>query len=214
MAVNEIKIKEIISEIKPAKLVAATKYANIEDLYELEKNGVEIFGENQVQALIEKYNTYKGNARFHMIGTLQTNKVKYIIDKVDLIHSVANFRLIDEINKQAKKKDLVMNILIQINIAKEESKHGFMEEELDSVFEYLKDKENINPVGFMIMAPNVEASDTETYFEKANILLNTYKNKYKEYDLNHLSMGMSNDYKYAIKHNATYIRVGTLLFKR
>ena len=212
MAVNEIKTKEIISEIKPAKLVAATKYANIEDLYELEKNGVEIFGENQVQALIEKYNTYKGNARFHMIGTLQTNKVKYIIDKVDLIHSVANFRLIDEINKQAKKKELVMNILIQINIAKEESKHGFMEEELDSVFEYLKDKANINPVGFMIMAPNVEASDTEIYFEKANILLNTYKNKYKEYDLNHLSMGMSNDYKYAIKHNATYIRVGTLLF--
>ena len=212
MAVNEIKTKEIISEIKPATLVAATKYANIEDLYELEKNGVEIFGENQVQALIEKYNTYKGNARFHMIGTLQTNKVKYIIDKVDLIHSVANFRLIDEINKQAKKKNLVMNILIQINIAKEESKHGFMEEELDSVFEYLKDKANINPVGFMLMAPNVEASDTEIYFEKANILLNTYKNKYKEYDLNHLSMGMSNDYKYAIKHNATYIRVGTLLF--
>ena len=169
MAVNEIKTKEIISEIKPAKLVAATKYANIEDLYELEKNGVEIFGENQVQALIEKYNTYKGNARFHMIGTLQTNKVKYIIDKVDLIHSVANFRLIDEINKQAKKKELVMNILIQINIAKEESKHGFMEEELDSVFEYLKDKANINPVGFMIMAPNVEASDTEIYFEKVSL---------------------------------------------
>ena len=105
-----------------------------------------------------------------------------------------------------------MDILIQINIAKEESKHGFMEEELDSVFEYLKDKANINPIGFMIMAPNVEASDTEIYFEKANILLNTYKNKYKEYDLNHLSMGMSNDYLIAVENGSTMVRLGRILF--
>ena len=214
MAINEIKTKEILNKIKPATLVAATKYASIEELYELEKLGVEIFGENQVQVLIDKYNLYKGNAKFHMIGTLQTNKVKYIIDKVELIHSVANYRLIDEINKQASKRDIVMDILIQINIAKEESKHGFIEEELDSVFNYLKDKENVNPIGFMIMAPNIDPSDTEIYFENANKLLTLYKEKYKEYDLKELSMGMSNDYEYALKHGATYIRVGSLLFDK
>ena len=112
MTVNTKKVKEIIKEIKPSVLVAATKYSSLEDLYELEKNGVTIFGENQVQSLLEKYNKYKGNAKFHMIGTLQTNKVKYIIDKVDLIHSVANYRLIDEIEKQAEKRNIIMKRLL------------------------------------------------------------------------------------------------------
>lgn len=214
MAVNKLKTKEIIEEIKPATLVAATKYASLEDLYELEKIGVLIFGENQVQSLLDKYNSYKGNAKFHMIGTLQTNKVKYIIDKVELIHSVSNYRLIDEIDKQAKKKDLVIDVLIQINIAKEESKHGFEVEEINTVFEYLKSKNNVNPVGLMVMAPNIEPSLTEEVFEKAKHILQDLQKEFPMYELKELSMGMSNDYKYALKQNATYIRIGSLLFDK
>jgi len=212
MTVNTKKVKEIIKEIQPSVLVAATKYSSLEELYELEKNGVTIFGENQVQSLLEKYNKYKGNAKFHMIGTLQTNKVKYIIDKVDLIHSVANYRLIDEIEKQAEKRNIIMNILIQVNIAEENSKHGFMIEEINSVFEYLKEKKNINLKGLMVMAPNINPEATEKYFEEAKKLLEKLQNIYPNYELNELSMGMSNDYKYAIKHNATLVRIGSLLF--
>lgn len=211
--INKKRVKDLLQEIKPATLVAATKYATINDLYELEKEGVEIFGENQVQSLLNKYEEYKGKSRFHMIGTLQTNKVKYIIDKVDLIHSVANYRLIDEIDKQAKKNNKIMDILIQVNIAKEESKHGFLEEELLDVFEYLKTKENVNPKGFMIMAPNINPQDTEIYFEQANKMLKIINEKYNNYKLSELSMGMSNDYQYAIKHGATLVRVGSLLFE-
>ncbi len=211
--VNQKRVNEIINEIKPATLVAATKYASTEDLYELEKVGVTIFGENQVQSLLEKYKNYNGKSKFHMIGTLQTNKVKYIIDKVNLIHSVANYRLIDEIDKQSKKHNKNMDILIQVNIAKEDSKHGFLEEELDDVFEYLKNKSNLNPRGLMIMAPNIDPEKTEIYFKKAKELLNTLKNKFSNYNLTDLSMGMSNDYQYAIKHGATLVRVGSLLFE-
>ncbi|MBQ7104994.1 MAG: YggS family pyridoxal phosphate-dependent enzyme [Bacilli bacterium] len=211
--VNQKRVNEIINEIKPATLVAATKYASIEDLYELEKVGVTIFGENQVQSLLEKYKNYNGKSKFHMIGTLQTNKVKYIIDKVNLIHSVANYRLIDEIDKQSKKHNKNMDILIQVNIAKEDSKHGFLEEELDDVFEYLKNKSNLNPRGLMIMAPNIDPEKTDIYFKKAKELLNTLKNKFSNYNLTDLSMGMSNDYQYAIKNGATLVRVGSLLFE-
>lgn len=213
MAVNEVKIKEILQEIKPATLVAATKYAKIEDLYELEKLGINIFGENQVQALLEKYEKYNGNSHFHMIGTLQTNKVKYIIDKVDMIHSVANYRLIDEIDKQAKKKELIMDILIQVNIANEETKHGFLKEEMDEVLKYLENKENVKARGLMIMAPHINAEDTEKYFKEAKELLDTLNKKNLGLLLTELSMGMSNDYQYALKHNATLIRIGSLLFK-
>ena len=175
--------------------------------------GINIFGENQVQALLEKYENYKGNSHFHMIGTLQTNKVKYIIDKVDMIHSVANYRLIDEIDKQAKKKELIMDILIQVNIANEETKHGFLKEEMDEVLKYLENKENVNVRGLMIMAPHINAEDTEKYFKEAKVLLEELNKKNPSLLLTELSMGMSNDYQYALKHNATLIRIGSLLFK-
>jgi len=213
MAVNEEKIKDILKEINPATLVAATKYATVTDLYELENLGVKIFGENQVQALLEKYEKYHGKSCFHMIGTLQTNKVRYIIDKVKMIHSVSNYRLIDEIDKQARKKNIIMDVLIQVNIAEEESKHGFLKEELDYVFNYLKIKDNINPKGLMIMAPHIEALKTEIYFKEAKELLEILQEKNPNLSLTELSMGMSNDYQYALKHKASLIRIGSLLFK-
>ena len=138
MIVNEEAVKKILEEVKPAKLVAATKYVDVKEIEKLEKLGVTCFGENRVQAFLEKYENYHGNGEFQFIGTLQPYKVKYIIDKVTLIHAVDRYSLLKEIEKQAAKRDLEMPVLIQVNIAKEESKHGFLVEEIDEVFNSLK----------------------------------------------------------------------------
>ena len=134
MIVNEEAVKKILEEVKPAKLVAATKYVDVKEIEKLEKLGVTCFGENRVQAFLEKYENYHGNGEFQFIGTLQPNKVKYIIDKVTLIHAVDRYSLLKEIEKQAAKRDLEMPVLIQVNIAKEESKHGIEVEENDELY--------------------------------------------------------------------------------
>ena len=213
MHVNEQAVKEVLDKLNGAKLVAATKYVDVKEIEKLEKLGVTCFGENRVQAFLEKYENYHGKCEFHMIGTLQPNKVKYIIDKVTMIHSVDSYSLIKEIEKQAKKHDLVMNILIQVNIAKEESKHGFEIEEIDEVFDILNNYPHINVKGLMMMAPNIEPEQTRVYFEKMQNLLIELKNKYKNYSLTELSMGMSNDYQIALEYGATMIRIGSALFK-
>ena len=130
MKVNQQAVKEILKDVSPAKLVAATKYVDEKEIEELEKCGCFYFGENRVQAFMDKYEKYHGQGHWHFIGTLQKNKVKYIIDKVDLIHSVNDYGLIDELEKQASKRDIEVHILLQVNIAREESKHGFDEDDI------------------------------------------------------------------------------------
>ena len=201
MVVNELAVKKILDELNDVKLIAATKYVGIDEINKLENLGVMYFGENRVQAFLEKYQKYNGNCKFHMIGTLQPNKVKYIIDKVDLIHSVDSYSLIKEIEKQANKHNLVMKVLIQVNISKEESKHGFKVEEIEEVFDTLKNY------------PNIEAEKTREYFKLTQDLFNQLKIKYPEYSLTELSMGMSNDYKIALEYGATMVRIGSSLFK-
>ncbi len=213
MNVNELAVKDILNRINSAKLIAATKYVGIEEINKLEKIGVKFFGENRVQAFLEKYENYHGNCEFHMIGTLQPNKVKYIIDKVTLIHSVDSYSLIKEIEKQAKKHNLIMDILIQVNIAKEESKHGFEVEEIEEVFDSLINYPHVNVKGLMMMAPNIEPEQTRKYFKQTQELLIELKNKYPNYSLTELSMGMSNDYQIALEYGATMIRIGSALFK-
>ncbi|WP_455682992.1 YggS family pyridoxal phosphate-dependent enzyme [Thomasclavelia sp.] len=213
MEVNELEVKKLINELKNVKLVAATKYVDIEQIKKLEELGVKYFGENRVQALLEKHEKYGGNGEFHMIGTLQANKVKYIIDKVSLIHSVDSYSLIKEIEKQAKKHNIVARILIQVNIAKEESKHGFEVEEVEDVLRCLKNYSHIRVEGLMMMAPNIEPEKTRKYFKQTQELLNKLKLKFPEYSLNELSMGMSNDYQIALEYGATMIRIGSALFK-
>ena len=110
MIVNEEAVKKILEEVKPAKLVAATKYVDVHEIEKLEELGVTCFGENRVQAFLEKYENYHGNGEFQFIGTLQPNKVKYIIDKVTLIHAVDRYSLLKEIEKQAAKRDLEMPV--------------------------------------------------------------------------------------------------------
>lgn len=213
MIVNEEAVKKILEEVKPAKLVAATKYVDVKEIEKLEKLGVTCFGENRVQAFLEKYENYHGNGEFQFIGTLQPNKVKYIIDKVTLIHAVDRYSLLKEIEKQAAKRDLEMPVLIQVNIAKEESKHGFEVEEIDEVFNCLKDYPHVKVRGLMMMAPHIESSETERYFKMTQELLQRLQKDYPMYQLDQLSMGMSNDYHEALKHGSTMIRIGSALFK-
>ena len=213
MIVNEEAVKKILEEVKPAKLVAATKYVDVKEIEKLEKLGVTCFGENRVQAFLEKYENYHGNGEFQFIGTLQPNKVKYIIDKVTLIHAVDLYSLLKEIEKQAAKRDLEMPVLIQVNIAKEESKHGFEVEEIDEVFSNLKDYPHVKVRGLMMMAPHIESSETEKYFKMTQELLQRLQKEYPMYQLDQLSMGMSNDYHEALNHGSTMIRVGSALFK-
>ena len=213
MIVNEEAVKKILEEVKPAKLVAATKYVDVKEIEKLEKLGVTCFGENRVQAFLEKYENYQGNVEFQFIGTLQPNKVKYIIDKVTLIHAVDRYSLLKEIEKQAAKRDLEMPVLIQVNIAKEESKHGFEVEEIDEVFSNLKDYPHVKVRGLMMMAPHIESSETEKYFKMTQELLQRLQKEYPMYQLDQLSMGMSNDYHEALNHGSTMIRIGSALFK-
>ena len=213
MIVNEEAVKKILEEVKPTKLVAATKYVDVKEIEKLEKLGVTCFGENRVQAFLEKYENYHGNGEFQFIGTLQPNKVKYIIDKVTLIHAVDRYSLLKEIEKQAAKRDLEMPVLIQVNIAKEESKHGFEVEEIDEVFNCLKDYPHVKVRGLMMMAPHIESSETEKYFKMTQELLQRLQKDYPMYQLDQLSMGMSNDYHEALNHGSTMIRIGSALFK-
>ena len=213
MIVNETAVKQILNEVQPATLVAATKYVDEKEIEKLEALGVQCFGENRVQAFLDKYEKYYGQGDFHFIGTLQPNKVKYIIDKVKLIHAVDRYSLMKEIEKQAAKHDLVMPVVIQVNIAKEESKHGFEVEEIDEVFQQVQQYKHIDVKGLMMMAPNIDETETEKYFAQTQALLQRLQKDYSMYELNQLSMRMSNDYHQALKHGATYIRIGRALFK-
>ena len=141
-----------------------------------------------------------------MIGHLQTNKVKDIIDKVILIHSVDSIKLANTIDKEAKKKNIKVNILLEINIANEESKYGFKLTELDNAIKYIETLSNINIQGFMCVAPNTaNPENNRIYFKQMKTLADKYN--YKT-----LSMGMSNDYKIAIEEKSTYVRIGTKIF--
>lgn len=212
MSVNKSVVENLLKEVGPQHLVAATKYVGIEEINELESLGVKIFGENRVQSLIEKYEVYKGNCEWHFIGTLQRNKIKYIIDKVSLIHSVNTLDLLKDIDKHAKKHDLIMDILLQINIAKEDSKHGFDEEEIfEAVKESLKCT-HIRLRGLMMMAPHIEVEETRQYFKRTKDVLDEIKTMYPDQMIDTLSMGMSEDYTVALEEGATYIRIGSLLF--
>ncbi len=213
MKTNQQAVERIINKIKPATLVAATKYVDEKAIIELEKCGCRCFGENRVQAFLEKYDKYKGKGCWHFIGTLQSNKVKYIIDKVELIHSVNSYSLIDEIERQAKKRNIEVHILLQVNIANEESKHGFKQDEMDDVLSYISKCSTIIVDGLMMMAPNIEVNETRQYFKQTKELLDQLKLKYKKYPLNQLSMGMSQDYQIALEEGATLVRIGRALFQ-
>lgn len=195
-------------------LIAVTKTRTADEINEAIACGVTDIGENKPQEVRDKYPSVNNDAKWHMIGTLQTNKIKYIIDKVALIHSVDSIHLMDEIDKQAKKHDLVMNILIQVNISGEETKHGVAPNELRSLLEHAGELSNIHVDGLMTIAPKIEGNVTNSlHFDNIRkLFVDISREKYDNVTMRCLSMGMSGDYETAIECGATMVRVGTAIF--
>ena len=214
MIVNEEAVKKILEEVKPAKLVAATKYVDVKEIEKLEKLGVTCFGENRVQAFLEKYENYHGNGEFQFIGTLQPNKVKYIIDKVAMIHSVDSLRLAQTIEQEAAKKDLVMPILLEVNVAEEESKFGLTTNEVLPLLEKISIFSHIKVMGLMTIAPFVKnpEENREVFRTLKKLSVDINAKNINNVNMSVLSMGMTGDYQVAVQEGATMVRVGTGIF--
>ncbi|NLP29897.1 MAG: YggS family pyridoxal phosphate-dependent enzyme [Clostridiales bacterium] len=205
-----------INENKPddVLLVAVTKTRSAEEINKAIDCGITDIGENKVQEILEKYD-YVKPVRWHMIGHLQTNKVKYIIDKVSLIHSVDSLKLAKEINRRAGNKGITMDVLIQVNVAQEDSKYGIdAEEAVPLIEEILKNYENIRVRGLMTIAPFEEnPEDVRKYFKQLKALYDSCATiKHERLDFKYLSMGMTNDYEVAIEEGSNLIRIGTAIF--
>ncbi len=219
---NITSIKQNINDIKAkcnrqdeVNLMAVTKTVDVDKVLEAIDAGITDIGENKPQELSRKYEIIGDKVRYHLIGTLQTNKVKYIIDKAYMIHSLDRIALCEEIQKRAEKIDKVMNCLVQVNISKEESKHGLEEEEvIDFVKEVSKKYKNIHIKGLMTMAPFVEDEKQirSVFRGLKNLSIKISDLNLPNVDMDTLSMGMSHDYEIAIEEGATIVRVGTSIF--
>ena len=211
MSLNN-SLKSIKNEIdKKVKIVVVSKTRSEKEILDIYNKGHSNFGENKVQEILEKYEKLPKDIRWHFIGHLQTNKVKYLIPFISLIHSVDSLKLLKEINKKAKAKNKVIDCLIQVKIANEDSKYGFNINEVSDVLNYALELENVSIKGLMGMATN---TNNNNLIDKEFKLLNTEFNKYKSKDFDVLSMGMSNDYKLAISNESNMIRLGSIIFGR
>lgn len=215
--VNEIienACKRSNRELKEVTLISVSKTKPLPDLIEAYEAGSRDFGENKVQELVDKIPNMPADIRWHMIGHLQRNKVKYIVDKVYMIHSVDSFRLAEEISKEAQKKDVVVKILIEVNVACEESKFGITQEETLNLVKEISKLPNISIEGLMTIAPFVdEAEENRDYFRKLKQLsVDIASKNIDNVNMSVLSMGMTGDYEVAIEEGATYVRVGTGIF--
>lgn len=195
-------------------LIAVSKTKPVETLQEAYDLGVRIFGENKVQELTAKYEALPKDIHWHMIGHLQTNKVKYIIDKAELIHSVDSLNLAETIEKEAAKHDLIADILVEVNVAEEESKFGMKMEEVIPFVEKVSAFPHVRVRGLMTIAPFVEdPEENRSIFADLHKLYIDIKKKNHDNDtVSVLSMGMTNDYEVAIEEGATMVRVGTGIF--
>ncbi len=195
-------------------LVAVSKTKPIPDLEEAYKEGIRVFGENKVQELTDKYEQMPKDIQWHMIGHLQRNKVKYLIGKTELIHSVDSLRLAETIEKEAEKKQCVVKILIEVNVAEEDSKFGVHTEEVLPLIQKISSFSHIKICGLMTIAPNVKnPEENRPYFAKLRKLLVDINGKnIDNINMDILSMGMTNDYEVAIEEGATMVRVGTGIF--
>ena len=217
---NYKKILEDIEKYSPypekVKILFVSKYFNVEEHKALIEMGYDYFGENRAQLYRDKLNEFSGekykSIKWDFIGRLQKNKIKYIINSVNLIHSIDSYELLEEINKKAIENNRIINGLIEINVSKEESKTGVYIEDFKNNSEKYFSMSNVKIIGFMTMAP-FEASEAEinSYFSNMRDLKEEYQKKY-DY-ITTLSMGMSNDYVEALKNGTTIIRIGSKLFK-
>lgn len=201
--------KEMINKLKNmnVNIVAVSKYHSKEEIDAVAKEGLITFGENRVQEFLEKYDP---KYKWHIIGHLQTNKVKYIIGKVEMIESLDSIKLAKEIEKQAAKHDVIQNVLVQIKISKDELKTGLPIEETDSFLKEVSTYPHIKIKGFMCVASHTD--NIQLIEEEFSMMNDLYKNYKDLYQLDTLSMGMSNDYELAIKHGSNTVRIGSAIF--
>ena len=195
-------------------LIAVSKTKPLSMLQEAYRAGARDFGENKVQEILEKYPEMPEDARFHMIGHLQTNKVKQVVGKAVLIHSVDSLHLAEKIEQEAAKRDLTADILLEVNVAREESKFGLMLEEVIPFLEEVKNLPHVRVRGLMTIAPNVEnPEENRKHFKKLYQLYVDIKSKNIDNGtMSVLSMGMTGDFEVAVEEGATMIRVGTGIF--
>ena len=199
---------------KEVALIAVSKTKPLSMLQEAYEAGARDFGENKVQEILEKYPEMPEDARFHMIGHLQTNKVKQVVGKAVLIHSVDSLHLAEKIEQEAAKRDLTADILLEVNVAREESKFGLMLEEVIPLLEEVKNLPHVRVRGLMTIAPNVEnPEENRKHFKKLYQLYVDIKSKNIDNGtMSVLSMGMTGDFEVAVEEGATMIRVGTGIF--
>lgn len=208
-SVNKSKFNQVVELIAVTKTVESDKINKVIDL------GTNNIGENKVQEIQRKYSEINTDVNWHLIGTLQTNKVKYIADKIYMIHSLDRVELAKEIDKQAKKHNRTINCLIQVKLSEEDTKHGTeIEDVMELVKQIAKEYSNIKICGLMGMAPYFEDSENaRPYFKKLRSIFDEIKSmNISGVNMQHLSMGMSNDYEIAIEEGATFVRVGTAIF--
>lgn len=218
--IEEIRkdIKEYSPNPEKVRFIGVTKYVGIEEMLEVAKCGVKIFGENKAQVIKEKEEKFRelgiDDIEWHFIGNLQKNKVKYIAEYVSLIHSVNKLSLAQEIEKRAEQNNRIIDVLLEINIAGEESKEGYDLEELYRELPEIMKLKNINIKGLMTMAP---FSDDEVLvrgvFKRLREIKDELNTKYFNGQLTELSMGMTNDYKIALEEGATLVRIGRKIFQ-
>ncbi|MCR4416326.1 MAG: YggS family pyridoxal phosphate-dependent enzyme [Ignavibacteria bacterium] len=196
------------------KLIAVTKTVDAETINLAFDFGIKDFGENRVQELLKKFDKVNPSASFHMIGHLQTNKVKYLIDKVKSIHSIDSLKLAQEVNKRFGEKQKSIEALIQIHTAKEETKFGLNPEELENFLNEAKNLKNIRFIGLMTIGT---LTNDETEIRRCFSLLRNLRDTYSHFqsdniDLRELSMGMTSDFEIAIEEGSTIVRIGTAIF--
>lgn len=207
----ETALEESGRSMKDVLVIGASKTMPLERiLFVRDNTDVKIFGENRVQELLEKYTP---DVRWHFIGQLQTNKVKYIIDKVELIHSVDRISLLQEIDRQAKKHGKVQDILIEVNIGGEEKKGGVAPAEVIDFAKEVDKYPSVRLKGLMSVLPNVEKDALDAFYLQLSKLYDTLKQtRLDNADIRYLSAGMSNDYDVAVKYGANIVRLGRALF--
>jgi pyridoxal phosphate enzyme (YggS family) len=194
-------------------LIAVTKTRNIDEMKVVYESGLRDFGENKVQELVEKYDAFPKDLRWHLIGKLQRNKVKYIAGKVYLIHSLDNVKLLQEIEKQFSKINKVAQVLIEINIGREDTKSGILLEELDELLNMIEECNNVRVRGLMAIIPKGDEESCRKYFREMKSIWDELKNnKYKNISMDYLSMGMTNDFVFAIQEGSNMVRVGEGIF--
>lgn len=217
MSTVEYNLSELRKEIVPYKpiIIAVTKYFGADKLIEAYNDGLRDFAENRVQDALEKFGSLpkdvKENSRFHLIGHLQSNKVKKAVGNFDLIHSIDSFKLAEAVSNEAVQKGIVQKILLQVNNANEEAKSGFAVDELKAAFPEIIALKGVKTEGLMNIAPIANEDELRTLFKGMQDLKTELENEFS-YELKELSMGMSSDYMIALEYGATMIRIGRKLF--